>query len=160
MFIAILGFGYQPPARNIKLVEEATSMLAEQNLGIAVGNVCGTFFMALETADRLGVQGVAVVDDSMSTKGLPASTRIDVVAADKKHDQIARLASAGLIVGGAEGTRKLSGKLVAAGHPVAAVKGSGGAVDDGSLSDLIPVFDSVEQAVNDVVNRLTANSFC
>ena len=154
MHIAILGFGYQPPLQNLKFAEQAITLLSERNFGIAVGNVRGTFLTALETASLLGVQGIAVIDDTMSIEALPSSTRIEVVAKEEKHAQIAKLVSAGLVLGGAEGTRKLSTKLVEADHPVVAVKGTGGAVDDGSLPELIPVVESVEQAVEFLVAKL------
>lgn len=158
MYVAILGFGYQPPLQNLKLAEKAVARLLECSLGVAVGNVTGTFYTVLETADLLGAHGIAVIDDSMSIESLPASTRIEIVAAKEKHAQIAKLVSAGLVLGGAEGTRKLSAKLIEKGHPVIAVKGTGGAVDDETLPESIPIMESVELAVDELVARLTTLS--
>ena len=154
MHVAILGFGHQPPAKNLTLAKTAANSLAASGLGVAVGNLVGTFAVALEASAAAAANTLAVIDDSMLDLARPESTETIVVAAELKHATIAQHAVAGLILGGAGGTLRLTDQLLAAGKPMAAVAGTGGAVDDGSLPNDVPIFSDLEAALAHLAAQL------
>ncbi len=155
MKIAILGFGHAPPAYNLELAVIAGEQLAAAGHCVVVGNSVGTFAAAVESAASNGGQTMAVLDEAASVQQtLPASTEIVVVDASEKHQRIATLADAGLVLGGAGGTRKLAAQLIAKEKPLVAVEGTGGAVDDDSLPNSIRVVDSIELAVEQLLATL------
>ncbi len=154
MKIAILGFGHAPPAYNLELAVIAGERLAAAGHCVVVGNSVGTFAAAIDSAATHGGQTMVVLDDAAAQQALPASTEIIVVDTVEKHQRIAMLADAGLVLGGAEGTRKLVAQLIAKDKPLIAVKGTGGAVDDHSLPDSIPIVDSIEFAVEKLLATL------
>jgi len=147
MMIAILGFGHLPPAHNLELAAVAAEQIAAAGLGVAVGSLKGTFATAIDVAAKNGAPTLAVVDATMAEQPHPATTEIVVVDPNEKHQRIAQIASAGLVLGGAEGTRKLAAQLLAVNKTLVAVRGTGGAVDDGSLPSEIAVVDSVDEAI-------------
>lgn len=153
MKIAILGFGHNPPALNLELAELAGQQLAVAGHDVLVGNLQGTFAIAIESADTHGGQTMAVVDENLAQQPLPASTEIVIVDPLQKHQRIAEIADAGLVLGGAEGTRKLAAQLLAKNKPLVAVKGTGGAVDDRSLPNSIPIADSLEDAIEQLLGN-------
>ena len=154
MKIAILGFGHSPPASNLELAVIAGERLAAAGHCVVVGNSLGTFAAAVESAATQGGQTMAVLDQATAQHTLPASTEIVVVDALEKHQRIANLAGAGLVLGGAEGTRKLVAQLMDKGKPLIAVKGTGGAVDDHSFPSSVQVVDTIDLAVERLLAKL------
>jgi len=138
MHVAILGFGHNPPPKNLALAAKAANSLAASGFGVAVGSLTGA---------AAGANTLAVIDDSMVNLLHPESTEVIVVSAESKHAAIANHADAGLVLGGAGGTVRLAAQLLAAGKPLAAVAGTGGSVDDGSLPGNVPVFPDLEEAL-------------
>ena len=152
--MAILGFGMNPPRLNLELAKAAVSKLAAHEYGIAVGNLVGTFAIAIETADQLSIETVAVVDETMQRLARPDSTNVIVVAANEKHATIAQLASGGIILGGGNGTRKLVDQLILANKPLVGILGTGGAADDGTLPESIPFFTSLDEAIPQLLEQM------
>lgn len=154
MKIAVLGFGHCPSAENLEIAAIAGEQLALAGHCVVVGNLLGTFAAAIESAEAHGGQTMAVVDQTIAPNAHSALTEVLVVESSEKHQAIAEMADAGLVLGGAEGTRKLAAKLLAEGKPLIAVKGTGGAVDDQSLPVAVSVADSIDQALELLLAKL------
>ena len=157
-YIAILGFGYQPPKAKLILAQQAVTLFHTIGWGVAVGNLTGTFAVALETAEQLGVHSLAIIDESMSELDRPDTTKIIKVAADKKHPMIAEQAAGALVIGGAKGTLKLVDHFMDRKKPVAAIIGAGGVVDEGALPAEVKLLETLAESITYLSDRTLDSS--
>lgn len=146
-YIALLGFAESCTIQNTVLAIEVGKRLAQDGLGLAVGNTKGTFHHALIAANNIGGKTLAILDPSQLTWINYALDSIERTPSQKaKHALIAQRASAGILIGGGKSSKQLMGNILSLGKPVVAIKDSGGIVDNHETGN-IPIYDKIDDAI-------------
>lgn len=153
-YIALLGFAESCSIHNTVLAIEVGRSLAQRGLGLAVGNTKGTFHHALIAANTTGGKTLAILEPTQLTWINYALDSIERTPSQKaKHELIAHRASAGILIGGGKGSKQLVANLQAHDKPVAAIKDSGGIVDNHETG-MIPLYDKVDDAIEFLLKQI------
>lgn len=143
-YIALLGFAYHCSSHNAYHARCLGQQLAEAKLGLAVGNNSGTFACALIANQQAGGHSLSLLETGMSSITLATRWLPNQLL---KHQQIANLASAAVIIGGSEGTRRLALAFLQRNKTVVAIEGSGGLLDE-ALDERITLVSDCESALS------------
>ncbi len=153
-YIALLGFSESCSIRNTVLAIEVGRCLAQRGLGLAVGNTKGTFHHALIAANTSGGKTLAILEPTQLTWINYALDSIERTPSQKaKHELIAHRVSAGILIGGGKGSKQLVANLQAHDKPVAAIKDSGGIVDNHEAGRT-PLYDKVDDAIEYLLKQI------
>jgi SLOG cluster4 family len=153
-YIALLGFAESCSIHNTVLAMQVGKSLAKHDLGLAVGNTKGTFHHALIAANTTGGKTLAILEPNQLTWINYALDSIERTPSQKaKHALIAQRVSAGILIGGGKGSKHLMGNLLSFGKPVAAIKDSGGIVDNHEIGN-IPLYEKVDDAIKYLLKHI------
>jgi SLOG-like protein len=154
-YIALLGFSESCSIHNTVYAIEVGKNLAQRGLGLAVGNTKGTFHHALIAANTIGGKTLAILEPTQLTWINYALDSIERTPSQKaKHELIACRASAGILIGGGQGSKQLIGNFQAHNKPVVAIKDSGGLVDNHETGR-IPLYDKVNDAIEYLLKQIS-----
>ena len=129
------------------MTEQIVNEILDDVTGVLVGNLTGVFAVALQVAHQQNGRSIAIVDETMQSLTIPDSTEVQIVEKTQKHQVLAEIARAGVIIGGGPGTIKLANAFIEHHKPLVAIAGSGGVVDEGVLPQKISVVESVTAAM-------------
>ncbi len=157
-YIALLGFAENCSIHNTVLAIEVGKSLAQRGIGLAVGNTKGTFHHALIAANSIGGRTLAILEPTQLTWINYALDSIERTPSQKaKHALIAQRVSAGILIGGGKASKQLMGNILSLGKPVAAIKDSGGIVDNhetGNIPSYNKVDDAIEYLLKDLIKKV------
>lgn len=125
--IAIVGFANNPETGNRLLAAQFAQAAALRHWSITAGNTRGTMAVGLEHAKNLNAETTVVIERNHPI--INGRSITNVIYADdhsQKHEIIAQISDAALVIGGGYGSLRLVNALLLYKKPVFALRGSGG----------------------------------
>ena len=127
MNIALLGFAGEPAPGNLLHAAQMARSLARRQWRLLTGNFKGTMGIALEHAHNSRAETLLVTEKYQPlASGRYLSQVIYAENQSQKHDLIATLADAAVVIGGGKASLNLVNKLLKQRKPVFAIRCSGG----------------------------------
>jgi len=152
--IAIIGFSQDVPLKNKLIASFIAMIFTMKGYNIVAGNVLGTFSYAFGAAKMLGGRTMAIVDNDIHSPSLFIDQVLQIPTVMKKHENIALLSSAAIIIGGGDKSLHLAKEFIKQGKPIIAITGTHGIVD----SEVKPLGIKVSRfidAISYIIMKLT-----
>ncbi len=152
--IAIIGFAKDVPLKNKFIASLVAMVFTVKGYNIIAGNVLGTFGYAFGAAKMMGGRTLAIVDDDISSLPRYIDQVLYIPSVMKKHENVALLSSAAIIIGGGDKSLHLAREFIKQGKPIIAITGTHGIVD----SEVQPLGIKVSRffaAIRYVTSKLT-----
>ncbi len=127
--ITIIGFANEVPVKNKVFAFIVGSLLCLNRVNILAGNVVGTFRFAFYGAKVVGGKTMAVVDNKLEKKPYSIDQILYTSTKNEKHEQVALLSSAAIVIGGGKHSLHLVKEFIKQGKPIIAIEGSKGIVE-------------------------------
>lgn len=152
--VCILGYGVNVPEKNLKLSRIAARELSKAGITVVTGNLEGTFNEALSAAKSENGKTMVILSEDIK----PKSTNlyddiIRVKTSNDKHNKIAEVCDAAVVIGGGPGTKSLIEQMKKRGVKIVSIAGSGGAADE-IIVDNGYKTDRPEDGVNWLLDKL------
>jgi len=127
--IAIIGFAKDVPLKNKLIASLVAMVFTAKGYNIIAGNVLGTFGYAFGAAKMMGGRTMAIVDDDINSLPRYIDQVLYIPSVMKKHENVALLSSAAIIIGGGDKSLHLAREFIKQGKPIIAITGTHGIVD-------------------------------
>ncbi|NOR87752.1 MAG: methylated-DNA--[protein]-cysteine S-methyltransferase [Bacteroidales bacterium] len=128
--LAILGYGKECTKKNASIATSIGKLAGKQGVSLVAGNVSSTFGYAFKAAKAYHAPTICVIEKHKRTsKEHDASKIIRTKDTHYKHNQIAQIADAAVLIGGGAGSQLLLKYFIKNKKTVIAIKGSGGLAD-------------------------------
>lgn len=144
--LAILGFGTECSHKNRTLAATVGKMAGRNGISLLAGNVTSTFGYAFQAAKEFKVANICVIEKHRKYPRENDATEIyHTEDTFSKHQQIAQMADAAILIGGGPGSQLLLNHFIRNHKTVIAIKGSGG-IADGKLSKQVLIAKNPTEA--------------
>ncbi|MGH1374042.1 MAG: hypothetical protein ACRBBW_18525 [Cellvibrionaceae bacterium] len=155
--IAVVGFAKQPAAGNYLHAAQLARALAFRRWSLLAGNYRGTMGVALEHASNAHADTTVVLEkNQFLVSGRHISRVIYAQDQSHKHELIARMSDAAIVIGGGHASLRLVNALLLYRKPVFALRGSGG-ITEAELPKRVLMYSEAADAIN-VIHRYSAPS--
>lgn len=144
--LAILGFGTECSKKNAQLASTIGKMAGKNEISLIAGNVTSTFGYAFKASKEYKVANICVIEKYKKHLREHDATEIyHVEDTFSKHQQIAQMADAAILIGGGPGSQMLLNHFIKLKKTVVALEGSGGIVGR-NLSKKVEIVKNPSQA--------------
>jgi len=151
--ITIIGFATAVPLKNKIIALIIGGLLSLRGCNILAGNIVGTFRYAFCSAKLFGGKTFALVDKKISRPPLFIDSLMYVPSNTRKHQQVALLSRAAIIIGGGGRSLHLVKEFIKQGKPVIAISDTHGIVDN-EIEPLGVKISGFYHAVNYILFKL------
>lgn len=129
--LAILAYGKECSKKNEATASLVGKFAGKHGISLVAGNVTSTFGFAFEQAKNYPVSTICVIEKHKKpTSPHLASEVILTKDTYSKHDQIAQMSDAAILIGGGAGSQLLLNHFIKSHKTVIAIIGSGGLADN------------------------------
>lgn len=155
--IAIIGFAKHPVAGNFLQAAQLARSIACRRWSLLAGNYRGTMGVGLEYAHNAGAKTTVVIEkDKAIITGRYISNVIYAQHQAHKHELIAQLSDAAVVIGGGHASLRLTNALLLHNKPVFALRGSGG-ITEGELPKRVLMYSEATDVIG-VINSYLMSS--
>lgn len=155
--ITIIGFAKEPVAGNFLQAAQLARSIALRRWSLLAGNYRGTMGVGLEYARSADAKTTVVIEkDRAIISGRNISSVIYAQHQAHKHELIAQLSDAAVVIGGGHASLRLVNALLLHNKPVFALRGSGG-ITEGELPKRVLMYSEVSDVIG-VINNYLINS--
>jgi len=128
--LAILGYGKECTKKNAATAATIGKFAGRRGFSLIAGNISATFEHAFKAASAYKVATIAIMEKHKESHGQHHATEIyKTKDTFTKHQQIAQMADAAILIGGGSGSQLLLKYFLKHKKTVIAIKGSGGLAD-------------------------------
>lgn len=145
--LAILGFGTECSKKNAQLASIIGRMAGKNEISLIAGNVTSTFGYAFKASKEFNVANICVIEKHKKHPKEHDATEIyHTDDTFSKHQQIAQMADAAILIGGGPGSQLLLNHFIKHKKTVVAFEGSGGIVGE-KLSKKVKIVRTPSEAL-------------
>ncbi len=145
--IAIIGFAKHPAPGNFLHAAQLAREVALRQCSLLAGNYRGTMAVGLEHARKGNAETIIVIEkDRPVISGRYISKVIYAQHQAHKHELIAQLSDAAIVIGGGHASLRLVNALLLHNKPVFALRGSGG-ITEGELPKGVLMYSEAADAM-------------
>jgi SLOG-like protein len=155
--IAIVGFAKSPAPGNYLHAAQLGRAVAQRHWSLLAGNYRGTMGVALEHASNGQTETVIVIErDQPIVNGRYISSVVYAQHQADKHELIAQLSDAAIVIGGGNASLRLVNALLLYKKPVFALRGSGG-ITQFELPKSVLMYSEAADAIDVIDHYLTTS---
>ena len=144
--LAVLGYGSRCSEENATIAQQLGKMAGEQGLSLVAGNTTATFKYAFEAAQAYSVDRICVIEKHKEKQNTILCTQLFTTTdTHSKHNKIAQMADAAIVIGGGAGTQLLLKYFLKYKKTVVVIANSGG-ITDKELLEGVHLVENIREA--------------